>query len=102
MLCEDKFEIVGEGSRVFGIALGNVGDQIDRVMEGFNRVGCSRCGRSEENLSLRLILLPLLKKLLFVRPNQLDSPSNKVLEKALIAYFGSRRILYCRLALGNR
>lgn len=71
MLGQYGLQIVREGPGIFGVAFGDVGNQVDDVVEGLDRVGSGGGGRDEEDLSLRLILLPLLQELFLVRPERL-------------------------------
>lgn len=66
MLCQNGLEIVREGRCLLFVAIGNVSDQVDNVVEGHNRVSGRRGGRHEKDLALSLILFPLLQKLFLV------------------------------------
>jgi hypothetical protein len=50
----------------FGVAVGNVRNQVNHVVEGFDRISRSARRIGEENLSLGLVLLPLFQEVVFV------------------------------------
>ena len=60
MLCQNLLEVVGESCGLLLVAIGDVSDQIDNVVERLDRIGACGGRRNEENLALSLILFPLL------------------------------------------
>jgi len=68
VLRQDLLQIVGEGPRLLGVAVGDMGDEVDDVVEGFDRLGRRGGGGDEEDFFLGGILFPLLQEFFLVGP----------------------------------
>lgn len=66
MECEDGFKIFREVASVLWEAVGDVGDEVDKVAEGDDAGGRRGCGGSDEDVSLRLVLAVLIYKIFAV------------------------------------
>ena len=70
MLGEEGLEVVGEGSRKVGVAVRNMGDQVNQVVELADIVNGGGRGGGEEDLLLGIVGEPLVVKLLRVGPGR--------------------------------
>lgn len=99
VLRQDGLEVFGEALCFFDVAVGDVGDEVDDVVEGLDGLARRGRGRDDEDLLLGLILLPLLEEVvpvgsaLGLAPRAMGGRGGDV-------HLGSRRILFCRFALG--
>lgn len=66
VLRQDGLEVLREGPRLFEVAVGDVGDEVDDVVEGLDGLARRGRGRDEEDFLLGLILLPLLEEVVLV------------------------------------
>jgi hypothetical protein len=86
VLGEDGLEVVRENLGLFGVAIGNVCDQVDEVMERLRLLGRGRRGGNEEDLALGLILVPLPPEIVDVG---LRIPPNLVLQTRAVSLVSS-------------
>jgi hypothetical protein len=98
VLGEDVLQLVWEVFCFFGVALGDVGDQVDEVVEGLDEAGARVRRCEKEQLSLRLVLFPLSEEVIFVGSAPLVF-HRSLLGEVVQTYLGSRRIFCCRFAL---
>jgi hypothetical protein len=66
VLCHNLLQVIGEGACLVGVAVGYVGNEVDDVVEGLDRLACCCSGGDEKDLFLGNILLPLFQELFFV------------------------------------
>jgi hypothetical protein len=60
VLLQYSLQIVGEACCLAGVAIRDMGNEVNEVMKGFDVLRCRRRGCREEDLTLTLILSPLL------------------------------------------
>ncbi len=92
-ICELMWKVRGDCR----VAIGDMGDEIDEVAERDNAGIRRRRWCLQKDVSLRLVLAVLFRKLLFVRTDCSSAEVGHADHCQM--YAGSRRILYCRLDL---
>lgn len=66
MFRKHLLEVLGKLPSILRVAIGNMGDQVDQVVERLDEVGARKRWRLEKELSLGLVLTPLSNKIIFV------------------------------------